>query len=105
VATVHGSIYPAVQNILLACRALGIGSVITTIHCLFEEELKQKFAIPDNMEVSALLPLGYPQGHFGPTTRRPVENVIRWDGFGKAAVAKVSAPRKGRGTGTRRKRP
>ena len=104
-ATVHGSIYPAVQNILLACRALGIGSVITTIHCLFEDELKRKFDIPDKMEVSALLPLGYPQGSFGPTTRRPVEDVIRWDGFGKAAVAKVSAPRKGRGTGTRRKRP
>ena len=60
VATVHGSIYPAVQNILLACRALGIGSVITTIHCLFEDELRQKLGIPDNMEISALLPLGFP---------------------------------------------
>jgi len=79
VATVHGSIYPAVQNNMLACRALGISTVITTIHCCFEEELKQKLGIPDEMEVSALLPLGYPQDHFGPTKRQPVETVIHWD--------------------------
>lgn len=79
VATVHGSIYPAVQNMMLACRALGVGTVITTIHCCFEEELRQKLGIPAEMEVSALLPLGYPQGNFGPTKRQPVETVIHWD--------------------------
>jgi nitroreductase len=83
VATVHGSIYPAVQNILLACRALGIGSVITTIHCLFEDELKQKLSIPADVEISALLPLGYPQGTFGPTTRKPTAEVIHWDRWGQ----------------------
>ena len=79
IATVHGSIYPAVQNMMLACRALGIGTVITTIHGCFEGELKQKLSIPAEMEVSALLPLGYPQGNFGPTKRQPVEAVIHWD--------------------------
>ncbi len=79
---VYGSIYPAVQNILLACRALGIGTTLTTLHCFFEEDLKQKLGIPENMEVSALLPLGYPQGKFGPTSRRPVEEVIHWDRWG-----------------------
>ncbi|MBM4257434.1 MAG: nitroreductase family protein [Deltaproteobacteria bacterium] len=83
VATVHGSIYPAVQNIMLACRALGVGTVITTIHCCFEEELKQKLGIPAEMEVSALLPLGYPQGNFGPTKRQSVEAVIHWDRWAK----------------------
>jgi nitroreductase len=81
-AVVHGSIYPAVQNILLACRALGVGSTLTTLHCFFEEELKQKLGIPENMEVAALLPLGFPQGKFGPTTRKPVEEVIHWDRWG-----------------------
>ncbi|MGH7960203.1 MAG: nitroreductase family protein [Candidatus Binatia bacterium] len=81
-ATMHGSIYLAVQNILLACRALGVGSVLTTLHCFFEDELKQKLGIPDNMEIAALLPMGYPQGKFGPTTRRPVEEVMRWDRWG-----------------------
>jgi len=83
VATVHGSIYPAVQNIMLACRALGLGTVITTIHCCFEEELKQHLGIPAEMEVSALLPLGYPQGKFGPTTRKPAEGIIHWERWGQ----------------------
>jgi nitroreductase len=78
-ATVHGSIYPAVQNILLACRAFGIGATLTTTHCFFEEELKQKVSVPENMEISALLPLGYPKGKLGKTTRKPVEEVLHWD--------------------------
>ena len=78
-AVIHGTIYPAVQNILLACRALGVGATLTTIHCFFEEELKQRFDIPADMEVSALIPMGYPQGKFGPVSRAPVEDVIHWD--------------------------
>ncbi len=82
VATVHGSIYPAVQNILLACRALGIGATLTTTHCFFEEELKQKLGVPENMEIAALLPLGFPRGKFGKTTRKPVDEVLYWDRWG-----------------------
>jgi len=84
-ATVHGSIYPAVQNILLACRAFGIGATLTTTHCFFEEELKQKVGVPENMEISALLPLGYPKGKLGKTTRKSVEEVLYWDKWGKKA--------------------
>ena len=80
-AVIHGTIYPAVQNILLACRALGVGATLTTIHCFFEEELKQRFDIPADMEVSALIPMGYPQGKFGPVSRAPVEDVIHWDAW------------------------
>jgi nitroreductase len=82
VATMHGSIYPAVQNMLLACRALGVGATLTTTHYFFEEELKQKFGVPENMEVAALLPLGFPRGKFGKTTRKPVEEVMYWDQWG-----------------------
>jgi nitroreductase len=85
-ATVHGSIYPAVQNILLACRAYGIGATLTTTHCFFEEELKQKLGIPENMEISALLPMGYPRGKLGKTTRKPVEEVLFWDRWGNRAA-------------------
>ena len=81
-ATVHGSIFPAVQNILLACRAYGIGSVLTTTHFFFEEELKQKVGVPDDMEVSALLPMGYPRGKLGKNTRKPVDEVLYWDRWG-----------------------
>lgn len=84
-ATVHGSIYPAMQNILLACRAFGIGATLTTTHCFFEEELKQKLGVPENREISALLPLGYPKGKLGKITRKPVEEVLYWDRWGKKA--------------------
>ena len=83
VATIHGSIYPAVQNILLACRALGVGATLTTLHGFFEEELKQQLDIPAHLEIAALIPLGFPQGNFGPTKRRPVDEVIHWDRWGK----------------------
>jgi nitroreductase len=86
-ATAHGSIYLAVQNMLLACRALGIGTVITTTHCFFEDELKQQVGVPEDMEIAALLPLGYPRGKFGPTRRKPVEEVMFWDRWGNTAQA------------------
>ena len=79
---VHGSIFPAIQNILLACRALGVGATLTTIHSFFEDKLKQKLGIPDNMEVAAMIPMGFPRGKFGPVSRNPVEEVIHWDSWG-----------------------
>ncbi len=85
-ATVHGSIYPAVQNILLACRAFGVGATLTTTHCFFEEELKQKLGVPENMEISAMLPMGYPRGSLGKTKRKPVEEVLYWDRWGKKSA-------------------
>jgi nitroreductase len=79
---VHGSIFPAIQNILLACRALGVGATLTTLHSFFEDTLKQKLGIPDKMEVAAMIPMGYPRGKFGPVSRNPVEEVIHWDRWG-----------------------
>ncbi len=82
-ATLHASIYPAVQNILLACRALGVGATLTTVHYFFEDELKQRLGIPEDKEIAGLIPLGYPVGRFGPTSRGPVEEVIHWGRWGK----------------------
>ncbi len=80
---VYGSIFPAVQNILLACRALGIGATLTTIHSFFEEALKEKVGVPEEMEIAAMIPMGYPRGKFGPVSRRPVEEVIHWERWGQ----------------------
>ena len=79
------SIYPAVQNILLATRGLGLGSALTTLHKGFEDEVKALLNIPDNVETAALLPIGYiSEGDgYGPTRRRPVEEVTYWDSWGK----------------------
>ena len=81
-ASLHASIYPAVQNILLACRALGVGATLTTLQFFFEDELKQRFNIPADREIAGLIPMGYPEGRFGPTTRAPVESVMHWGGWG-----------------------
>lgn len=78
-----GSVIPAVQNLLLAARALGIGGTITTLHAVVEERVHALFGIPNTAQVVYCLPLGYPKGRFGPTTRRPLEEVCaydRWDG-------------------------
>ena len=78
------SIYPAVQNLLLAARGLGLGSVITTLHKRFEQEIKDILGIPENVETAALLPVGYPaEGvSYGPTKRAPVDEITSWERWG-----------------------
>ena len=79
----YGSIYPAVQNLLLAARGLGLGASLTTLHKGHEDEVKELLGIPENAETIALIPVGFPLGKYGPTTRRPVEQVMhheRWGG-------------------------
>jgi len=73
------SIYPAVQNIVLACRALGLGTLITTNHMLYEDEVKALLELPDDVQTYALMPIGYPQGRFGPVKRRPLSEVVYLD--------------------------
>ena len=76
------SVVPAAQNLLLAARGLGIGGTITTLHPTVEERVHALFGIPDNAQVVYCIPLGYPRGRFGPTTRKPVGEVSaidRWD--------------------------
>jgi len=80
----YGSVYPCVQNILLACRSLGLGAALTTMHQMFEDELHQRFNIPHDHGVVVALPIGYPEGNFGPVTRTPASEVTyfnRWDNF------------------------
>jgi nitroreductase len=72
---VGGSIYPAVQNILLACRALGLGATLTSITTQYEEEIKAILGLPESITTYAMIPIGYPMGRFGPVTRVPVEQV------------------------------
>jgi nitroreductase len=78
----YGSIFPAVQNLLLAARGLGLGASLTTLHRMHEDEVKAMLGIPEDVETVALIPIGYPKGKYGPNRRRPVEEVLhreRWD--------------------------
>ena len=78
------SIYPAVQNIILACRALGLGTVITTNHIRCEDEVKALLGIPEDVATFALMPIGWPLDRFGPLTRRPLAEITHADRWGAA---------------------
>lgn len=68
-----GSVYPSVQNCLLACRAEGLGCTITTLLCYREAEVKELLEMPEDWYTCAAVPIGYPVGRgHGPITRRPV---------------------------------
>jgi len=82
--TTGASIYPAVQNIMLAARALGIGSCITTIHRFRDVQVKELLGIPSDVETAALIPLGYPLGKFGRPPRRLLREVAFADRWGQA---------------------
>jgi nitroreductase len=78
-----GSVYPAVQNALLACRAEGLGCTITTLLCLREKEVKQLLDIPQDWYTCAAVPIGYPVGRgHGPITRQPVAEMAYLDTWG-----------------------
>ena len=79
-----GNIFPAMQNIILACRALGLGTLITTNHLLFEDEVKAILDVPEDVDIFALMPIGYPEGSFGKLARRPVGEVAYSDRWGAA---------------------
>jgi len=75
------SIYPAVQNMLLAARALGLGATLTTLHLRFEKETEEALGLPADVHSYALLPIGFPMGRFGPVARAPLADFVyenRW---------------------------
>ena len=80
------SIYGAVQNLMLAARALGVGTVLTTPNIYVEEMLVKEFHLPENAIPACIIPVGFPDGQrFGPTTRKPAETVTYWYDWGAAA--------------------
>ena len=76
------SIYPAVQNMLLAARALGLGSTLTTRHLLYEKEAEAALGLPPGVHSYAILPIGYPMGKFGPVKRGPLNEIVYQDRWG-----------------------
>jgi nitroreductase len=83
VGPVYASVYPAVQNLILAARAEGLGTVLTTVFRIYEDEVREICGIPDRYEVVALLPLGVPEGRWGVAHRRPAERLTSWNHFGE----------------------
>jgi nitroreductase len=73
------SVLPGVQNLLLAARALGIGSVLTTLHPSVMDRVNEMFAVPAEADFHCCIPLGYPRGNFGPTQRFATADTTYWD--------------------------
>jgi nitroreductase len=80
-----GSVYPAVQNLLLAARAEGLGCVLTTLLCYDESDVKDLLDIPPAWGTCAHVPLGWPvRGGHGPLSRRPLARLAWADRWGAA---------------------
>ena len=81
-ASTYGSVWAAIQNLALAARALGLAATPTTVHRLFEPEVRELLSLPSHVETVALVVMGYPRGQFGPTQRLALQEVAfneRWD--------------------------
>jgi nitroreductase len=81
-ATVGSSIFPAVQNLLLAATALGLGSALTTIAVAFDAELRALLALPEHVRPVAMVPVGYPARALGPSRRDPARERTHRERFG-----------------------
>jgi nitroreductase len=81
----YGSIYPSVQNLLLAARAAGLGAALITLPLWSTFAARRILGCPWSVQPCAVIPLGWPLGRYGPTTRRPVGEVVSVDRYGNRA--------------------
>ena len=86
------SVYPAVQNLLLAARGLGYGGALTMWHLAVEDELRRILGVPDGVALSACVTLGRPAGGHGPVRRRPLGDVVFEDRWAEQAAWAVDPP-------------
>jgi len=89
----YGSVYPSVQNLLLAARAVGLGAALITLPLWSTWQARRTLGLPASVTPVAVIPLGWPQGHYGPTTRRAVGEVTHLDRYGNRAFFEPGSPR------------
>jgi len=75
------ALMPAVQNVLLACRAVGLGASLTTLHLAYGREIDARLGLPERCPSCALLPIGWPLGRYGRPPRRPVDTCLHWERY------------------------
>jgi nitroreductase len=81
------ALFPCIQNILLACRAVGLGASPTTVHRVHGREIDAYLGLPENIPTAALLPIGWPKGRYGRPSRVPVDQRLSFDRFDPSMVA------------------
>jgi nitroreductase len=83
IGPLYASVYPAVQNFMVAARSLGIGTALTTVIRIHGEEVLTALGAPAGaFEIAALVPMGRPVGNFGMARRKPAEAVTHWNAWG-----------------------
>lgn len=87
VASFYGSVYPAVQNLLLACRAVGLGASLQTLPIWNVPKARKILGLPRSMNPVCIIPIGWARGRYGPTTRRPIGEVVHLDRWGNQPFA------------------
>jgi len=75
----YGSVFPAIQNMMLAARGLGLGSVLTTLLNMFEEDVKKILHVPSYIRLVAMVGIGYPEVKFSSPRRSPLEKFLHWE--------------------------
>jgi nitroreductase len=78
-AFVWSALYPAAQNLIVAARALGLGTTFTTFHHVADRVIREQCAIPEDVYISCMIPMGWPAANFGPVERLPTESFIHRD--------------------------
>ena len=75
------ALFPCAQNVLLACRAVGLGASFTTLHRSFGEECDRMLGLPENLPSAVMIPIGWPLGRHGRPPRASVDTKLFWDEF------------------------
>jgi nitroreductase len=78
------ALFPCIQNILLACRAVGLGASLTTVHRTFGREIDAYLGLPERIPTAALIPIGWPVGRYGRPKRKPIDDCLFIDSFSDA---------------------
>jgi nitroreductase len=82
VSSYYGSIYPSMQNLLLAARAMGLGATLITMPLWSTALARSILGLPFTVQPCCIAALGWPRGRYGPTTRKPVGQVVHLDRYG-----------------------
>lgn len=81
-----GSLFPCIQNVLLACRAVGLGASLTTAHLAFRREVDEYLGLPEEVPSCALLPIGWPMTSYGRPVRKSVDECLFVDRFDRSFI-------------------
>lgn len=77
----YSAVYAASQNLVVAARALGLGAAFTTLHGMFEKQIRAILNVPDDIFIGTTIPLGWPDGPTGPVSRKDVAEVVHHNGW------------------------